>query len=79
VQGVELVRNQFLSKLGAHGVRRVDATGERFDPAMHEAIVVMPTDDPAEDGTVGAVIAPGYMIGDEILRPASVAVRKHGS
>jgi molecular chaperone GrpE len=79
VQGVELVRNQFLSKLGAHGVRRVNAAGERFDPARHEALVMMSTDNPEEDGIIGAVIAPGYVIGDEVLRPATVAVRKHGT
>jgi molecular chaperone GrpE len=76
LQGVEMVRTQFLAKLAAHGVRRVDASGEPFDPARHEAIVTMATDNPAEDGTVGAVIAPGYLIGDEVLRPATVAVRK---
>jgi molecular chaperone GrpE (heat shock protein) len=40
---------------------------------------MMSTDNPEEDGIIGAVIAPGYVIGDEVLRPATVAVRKHGT
>jgi molecular chaperone GrpE len=79
VQGVELVRSQFLSKLAAHGVSRYDPAGQQFDPSRHEAIVMMPTGDPAEDGTIGAVISPGYMVADEVLRPASVAVKKHSN
>jgi molecular chaperone GrpE (heat shock protein) len=33
--------------------------------------------DPAQDGTVVAVMKEGYAIGDEILRPAAVVVGTH--
>jgi molecular chaperone GrpE len=74
--GVELVRRQFLGKLEGAGVTRFDALGERFDPARHEAVTVTPATDPAHDGMIVGVIAPGYQIGDEILRPAQVAVAR---
>ena len=41
-------------------------------------ITVTPAADPSHDGLIVGVIAPGYQIGDEILRPAQVAVREAG-
>jgi len=74
--GVEMVRRQFLGKLEAIGVRRLEAEGARFDPSQHEAVTVVPTSDPAQDGVIVGTIAPGYAIGDEVLRPARVAVAR---
>jgi len=76
VQGVELVRRQFLAKLESIGVTRVDPLGEPFDPATHDAITVVPTTEPAQDGIVCGVLAPGYLVGDDVLRPARVAVTR---
>src|SRR6476619_3823552 len=74
VQGIEMVRRQFIAKLEALGVSRVDATGQPFDPQVHEAVTTVPTASPEEDGIVMGVIRHGYRIGDDVLRPASVAV-----
>jgi molecular chaperone GrpE len=74
LQGVEMVRLQFLAKLDGHGVRPLDAAGRRFDPSPHEAATTVPVTDPAQDGVVVGVIRQGYMIRDEVLRPAVVAV-----
>lgn len=74
LQGVELVRAQFLAKLDGHGVRPLDAAGRRFDPSCHEAATTVPVTDPAQDGIVVGVIRQGYAIRDEVLRPAVVAV-----
>ena len=73
--GVELVRQQFLSKLDGFGIKRIDSAGEPFDPTLHEAVATVPGD-AASDGRVAGVIAQGYRIGDEVLRPALVAVAK---
>jgi molecular chaperone GrpE len=72
--GVELVEKSFLAALGRHGVARAAALGERFDPAVHEGVSVVPASDPAEDGRVVAVLRSGYRLGEELLRPASVVV-----
>ena len=72
--GVRLVRDQFLAKLEAFGVVRIETLGEPFDAAMHEAIATAPVDDPSLDGRIVAVVKEGYAIGDELLRPASVVV-----
>ncbi len=74
LQGVDLVRQQFLAKLAALGVTRVPALGAPFDATQHEAISTMPVADPAQDGIVVQVAKEGYVIGDDVLRPASVVV-----
>jgi molecular chaperone GrpE len=74
LRGVELVRDQFLAKLEALGVRRVDALGQPFDATSHEAVSMAPVTDETQDGRVVAVTREGYAIGDELLRPAGVVV-----
>jgi molecular chaperone GrpE len=75
-QGVELVRQQFLGKFGGFGVTRIATDGVSFDPALHEAVSVVPVDARDDDGRVVGVVRTGYRIGDEVLRPALVAVAK---
>jgi molecular chaperone GrpE len=76
LQGVEMVRQQFLAKLDGFGVKRIDSEGAMFDPLLHEAVTTVAVPDPSADGRIVGVIAHGYRIGDEILRPALVAVGK---
>ena len=73
-QGVELVRQQFLHKLAGYGISRLEPLGEPFDPGMHEAVTVVPVTDQYAEGIVAGVAAPGYRIGEDVLRPAAVAV-----
>jgi molecular chaperone GrpE len=76
LQGVDLVKRQFLAKLEGFGVTRIESAGQPFDPALHEAISAVPAASPDQDGLVVGVVRHGYRIGDEVLRPASVAVAK---
>jgi molecular chaperone GrpE len=76
IQGVDIVRRQFLAKLEGFGVKRIESEGQPFDPLLHEAISAVPASDAAPDGTIVGVIRHGYRIGDDVLRPASVAVAK---
>jgi len=76
VQGVEMVRAQFIGTLDGLGVRRIESAGTPFDPMLHEAAAAVPTTNPDEDGLVVGVIRPGYTIGDDVLRPAVVAVAR---
>jgi molecular chaperone GrpE len=79
VEGVRLVRNQFAAKLAALGLSQLEALGQPFDPSQHEAIALLPVDDPERDGRVVAVVRNGYRFGDRVLRPASVQVGKLAS
>jgi molecular chaperone GrpE len=74
LQGVEMVRRQFLSKLENLGVTQIASSDATFDPKMHEAITTVPATSADQDGKIVGVIRPGYRIGDEVLRPAAVAV-----
>jgi molecular chaperone GrpE len=72
-----MVERKLMRVLQASGLEALDAGGQKFDPAMHEAIVTAPTAEPAEDETVGEVFQPGYRFRGTLLRPARVQVRKH--
>ena len=76
VEGLELVRRSLLSRLGQYGVTHAPALGEAFDPNRHEAIALVPVTDAAQNGRVIDVMREGYLIGDETLRAAGVAVGK---
>ena len=71
--GVRMVRDQFATRLDAHGVKEIAAVGEPFDPQFHEAVTMVPGQD--DDRIVG-IVRRGYRIGDDVLRPAQVAVGK---
>jgi molecular chaperone GrpE len=67
--------------LGRYGLARYGAKGEAFDPLEHEALMhtPWPTEDddlPADASatTVVTVLQPGYRAGEQVLRPARVAV-----
>lgn len=76
VAGLDLVRRSMLTRLGQFGVTHAPALGEKFDPLRHDAMALVPVTDPAQDGHVIDVMREGYLIGDETLRPAGVAVGK---
>jgi len=76
LQGIEMVRTQLLAKLAAHGVTRLQSLHQPFDPAVHEAATMIPVTDRAQDGLILGIIHEGYVIGDDVLRPAVVAVAR---
>ena len=69
-EGMRSIEQKFLATLRKHGVTPLEALGQPFDPAVHEAIEA----DPAGGNTVVAVYAPGYRLGEGVLRPAIVKV-----
>ncbi len=77
MDGVGMTERELLKALEKHGVRKIDPTGERFDPNFHQAIFEVPNPEvPA--GTVVQVVQAGYVIGDRVLRPAMVGVGRGG-
>ena len=77
VEGVEMTERGMLSTLERHGVRRIDAEGQKFDPNFHQAMFEIPNAD-MPNNTVVQVVQAGYAIGDRVLRPAMVGVAKGG-
>lgn len=71
--GVELTLRNLLNALARHGVQRIEALGEPFDPEVHEAVATLPHPSLAP-GTVMRVEQPGYLLEGRLLRPAQVLV-----
>ena len=71
--GIELIYRKLLTVLENAGVTLMHIEGEAFDPNLHEAISVENNPD-YESGQVIEVLKQGYMLGDRVLRPASVRV-----
>jgi len=74
--GVDLVERKIWKELEALGVRRLDESGVRFDPAVHEAVTVASAPSAEQDNTVGQVLQAGYRLGAQLVRPARVLVLK---
>jgi molecular chaperone GrpE len=75
LQGVELVQRELQGVLAKHGVTRIEAAGEPFDPTVHEA-VAQQEEGSVPGNTVVQVFQPGYRLWDRLLRPARVVVSK---
>src|SRR5262245_11254661 len=75
VEGVTLVLKGLLDVLARHGVSRVEAEGTRFDPAHHEAVAHVESEQ-HEPNAVMQEHQPGYRLHDRLLRPALVTVAK---
>ena len=67
-----MIQNQVLDILKRHGITRMEARGQPFDPNLHQAVMQQPSDKPAN--TVLDVLENGFMIHDRVLRPARVIV-----
>jgi molecular chaperone GrpE len=68
-----VIAQKFRASLEKFGLVTIGEKGDVFDPNLHEALVQLPTPDVTVN-TVADVIAPGYKIGERLLRPAKVAV-----
>jgi molecular chaperone GrpE len=71
---LELVAQKLRTTFERYGVTRVGVVGEPFDPAIHEAVVRLPSPG-AQSDTVADVIEGGYALGERLIRPAKVAVQ----
>lgn len=77
IEGVELTDAELGKALERHGVRKIEALGNIFDPNFHQAVMEEENKDVAA-GTVLRVFQEGYTIGDRVLRPTMVVVARGG-
>jgi molecular chaperone GrpE len=78
IEGVDLVERKFRRILEDAGVEVIDPAGQPFDPARMEGVVRMPAESEEQDETVAQVLQKGYLLKGSLIRPARVAVYKHG-
>ncbi len=72
-KGVEMIDDSFLETLKGLGVEEIASDGAKFDPALHQAVHRVQSEE-VESGTVVQTFAKGYKIGDKVIRFAMVAV-----
>ena len=72
-RGVALVYADLRSALERAGVESYDATGEAFDPNLHEALATRPADG-SDSGVVLETLERGYRLDGQVLRAARVVV-----
>jgi molecular chaperone GrpE len=75
VQGVEMTMEQLRKVLEKFGVKAIDAVGEPFDPARHEAMGQVETEE-YPPNTVTQVLQGGYLLNERLLRPSLVMIAK---
>jgi len=75
LDGIKLVAQNLTNVLAKHECKKIEALGQPFDPAVHEAISQQPSAD-HEPGTVMFVAQDGYVLHDRVVRPAQVIVSK---
>ena len=75
VKGIRIIYDQMLDILKSHNVERIEALGERFDPAMHEAMTQQ-SDPDKEENIVLEEFQSGYRLNGRVIRPSKVIVNK---
>ena len=72
-KGIEMTLTQFETVLTKLGVTPIEALGQSFDPALHNA--VMHTEDPEQgEGVVVEEFEKGFKMGDKVIRFSMVKV-----
>lgn len=74
-EGVEMTLSMFLGGIKKFNLEQVDPVGQPFDPALHEAMSMVPSPG-AEPNTVIAAMQKGYTLSGRLIRPAMVMVAK---
>ena len=73
LEGSNATLKLLATTLERFGIVEVDPAGEPFDPELHEAISMQPSDN-VEPGSVVTVVHKGYTLNGRLLRPAMVIV-----
>lgn len=74
-KGIYMIRAQFGDALKKRGLERIACKpGDKFDPAVHEAITEVESDLPA--GSIVSEIEAGYKLFEKVLRATRVVVSK---
>lgn len=74
-EGVEMTLSMFLGGIKKFNLEQIDPVGQPFDPALHEAMSMVPSPG-AEPNSVIAAMQKGYTLSGRLIRPAMVMVAK---
>jgi len=72
-EGTELTLKMLVQVMNRFDIEAVDPTGEKFDPELHQAMSMQPSDEYPQN-TVISVMQKGYTLNGRLIRPAMVVV-----
>jgi molecular chaperone GrpE len=75
VKGIRIIYDQMLDILKSHNVEQIEALGEGFDPALHQAMTQQ-SDPEKEENIVLEEFQKGYKLNGRVIRPSRVIVNK---
>ena len=73
IEGVRMVHQEFLNALSKHGIHKIDALYQPFDPKFHESVAFAPTDE-FPPNTVIVELKAGFTLHDRVVRAAQVVL-----
>ncbi len=77
LEGARLIYENFNQILEKEGLERMRVLGEKFNPQLHEALMMRPIDNEEEHEKVIEVFQDGFKFKDRLLRPSKVIVGKY--
>ncbi|MCD7738640.1 MAG: nucleotide exchange factor GrpE [Lachnospiraceae bacterium] len=72
-EGMNMIYKQLLTELDNIGVKAIEAVGQEFDPARHNAVMQVASEE-YESGVVAQELQKGYTYRDTVIRHSMVAV-----
>ncbi len=73
-EGFAAIAKQLEGAFASLGLEALGEVGEKFDPALHEALGQDVADSEEKDDMITVILERGWRIGDKIIRPAKVRV-----
>ncbi len=73
IDGFQLIYDQFMSSLQKAGLVPLHAEGQMFDPNLHDATTLIPSEEHPAD-TIITETRRGYLLGGKLLRASQVVV-----
>lgn len=72
---LKIIYDHFLKTLEKNGLERIESVGKKFDPYLHEAIMIEETVN-NDDGLVVEEFKKGYKLNGKVIKPSKVKVLK---
>ncbi|MFZ0389547.1 MAG: nucleotide exchange factor GrpE [Calditrichia bacterium] len=74
LEGAKMIYGKLNLILKEMGVQTIESLGEEFNPQIHEAMMIQPTDDESQNNRVVSEFQKGYQLNEKLLRPSKVIV-----
>jgi len=75
IKGIRIIYDQMLDILKSHGAEQIKALGEKFDPALHQAMM-QKAEPKQQEGIILEEFQKGYKLNGRVIRPSKVIVNK---